>query len=152
MPAGDPRSPRPQGMAMSLFPEPDERAPQASRLAPRLRALADEGISFGTSSWKYEGWLGSIYDEPRYRVRGKFSRKKFEETCFANYAETFPTVCGDFAFYQFPSEAFWAKLFRQTAPGFQWGFKVPEQITVPMWPVHPRYGALAGLKNPDYLD
>ncbi len=63
---------------MSLFPDlDDERAPQAARLAPRLGALAGEGISFGTSSWKYEGWLGSIYDEARYRVRGRFSRKKF---------------------------------------------------------------------------
>jgi hypothetical protein len=41
-----------------------------------------------------------------YLKRGKFSRKKFDETCLADYAETFPTVCGDFAFYQFPSEVY----------------------------------------------
>ncbi len=33
-----------------------------------------------------------------------------------------------------------------------WGFKIPEQITVPTWPVHPRYGALAGRENPTFLD
>ena len=72
--------------------------------------------------------------------------------CLTEYAEIFPAVCGDFAFYQFPSEAFWAKLFRQTPDTFRWGFKVPEQITVQSWPVHPRYGALAGLENPTFLD
>ena len=92
---------------MSLFPAfdaDDAPPPQAARLAPKLRALAGRGIYFGTSSWKYEGWLGSIYSEGRYKTRGKHSKKKFEETCLAEYAETFPAVCGDFAFYQFPSE------------------------------------------------
>jgi len=37
------------------FPPSDELAPQAARLTPKLRALAEEGIFFGTSSWKYEG-------------------------------------------------------------------------------------------------
>ncbi len=46
----------------------------------------------------------------------------------------------------------WTKLFRQTPAGFRFGFKVPEQITVECWPVHPRYGALAGLENPTFLD
>jgi hypothetical protein len=48
--------------------------PQAARLAPKLHALADRGVYFGTSSWKYDGWIGSIYREDRYlerQVRGK---------------------------------------------------------------------------------
>jgi hypothetical protein len=41
---------------MSLFPDlDDDRPPPAARLASRLRALADRGLYFGTSSWKYEG-------------------------------------------------------------------------------------------------
>jgi hypothetical protein len=32
----------------SLFPEPNDLPPQVSRLAPKLRALADECIYFGT--------------------------------------------------------------------------------------------------------
>ncbi|MCA1684738.1 MAG: DUF72 domain-containing protein, partial [Planctomycetia bacterium] len=140
---------------MSLFPEierPDDPPPQASRLAPRLRALADEGVYFGTSSWKYEGWLGSIYRERRYQTRGKHSRKKFEESCLAEYAETFPTVCGDFSFYQFPSADYWARLFDATPDDFLFGFKVPEDITVPTWPTHARYGARAGRANEHFLD
>ena len=139
---------------MSLFPDlaPDDRPAQAARLAPRLRTLADEGVYFGTSSWKYEGWIGSIYGEDRYRTRGKFSRKKFEDACLVEYAETFPTVCGDFAFYQFPSDAFWARLFGSTPPRFLFGFKVPEDITVASWPSHARYGTRAGTPNENFLN
>ena len=64
----------------SLF-ESDERPPLASRLAPALHALADQGVFLGTSSWKYDGWLGSIYNRDRYLTRGRFSRKKFEAEC-----------------------------------------------------------------------
>jgi hypothetical protein len=103
---------------MSLFPDlDDDRPPQAARLAPRLRALAVRGLYFGTSSWKYQGRLGSIYSEGRYRTRGKHSKKKFEESCLAEYAGTFPTVCGDFAFYRFPTREFWDRLFGATPPG-----------------------------------
>ncbi len=46
----------------SLFPDPEPKPPpQADRLAPKLRALADQGIYFGTSSWNSDGWLGSTY-------------------------------------------------------------------------------------------
>jgi uncharacterized protein YecE (DUF72 family) len=121
-------------------------------LRDRLSALARRHIFIGGSSWKYEGWLGQIYARSRYQVRGRFSKKLFEDTCLSEYASVFPAVCGDFAFYQFPTEAFWAKLFRQTPETFRWGFKIPEQITVPVWPVHPRYGALAGRENPTFLD
>src|SRR5947209_9471483 len=86
-----------------LFESADDPPPQAARLAPKLRGLAEQGVYFGTSSWKYEGWLGSVYRPDRYSVRGKFARKAFEAGCLAEYAETFPVVCGDFAFYQFPS-------------------------------------------------
>ena len=53
-PRGRPTFPMAQ---LTLF-EDEDRPPQAARLGPRLRALADQGIYFGTSSWKYEGWLG----------------------------------------------------------------------------------------------
>lgn len=121
-------------------------------LRDRLGALAARGVFIGGSSWKYEGWLDQIYTRSRYLTRGRFSKRLFEESCLREYASVFPAVCGDFSFYQFPSEVFWTKLFRQTPPSFRWGFKVPEQLSVPVWPVHPRYGALAGLANPTFLD
>ena len=116
---------------MELFPE---YQPQATRLRPRLKSLADRGIHFGTSSWKYDGWLGSIYSQDRYVTRGKLSKAKFEQGCLEEYAEVFPTVCGDLTFYQFPTEQYWAKLFNATPKHFIFGFKVPEDITVETWP------------------
>ena len=130
----------------------DDRPDQATRLAPRLRALAVRGVYFGTSSWKYEGWLGSVYNPARYQTRGKHSKAKFERECLAEYAETFPTACSDFAFYQFPSEEYWAGLFDQVPVGFLFGFKVPEDITVARWPTHARYGNRAGQDNEHFLD
>jgi len=44
-------------------------------LAAKLRSLARENIYIGGSSWKYEGWLGQIYQRERYLSRGRFSRK-----------------------------------------------------------------------------
>ena len=136
----------------SLFPDTDDPPPQAARIAPKLRALATQGIYFGTSSWKYQGWVGSIYSESRYQTRGKLSKKKFDDHCLAEYAATFPTVCGDFAFYQFPSADYWAKLFEATPADFIFGLKVPENITVAKWPGHARYGKLAGERNEHFLD
>ena len=121
-------------------------------LRDRLAALAARGVFIGGSSWKYEGWIDQIYSRSLYETRGRFSKKRFEDTCLSEYATVFPTVCGDFAFYQFPSDALWSKLFRQTPGAFRWGLKAPEQITTPEWPVHPRYGELAGLENHTFLD
>jgi uncharacterized protein YecE (DUF72 family) len=136
---------------LTLF-DPDERPAQASRLAPKLRALAAKGVYLGTSSWKYEGWLGSIYSRERYVERGKFSQKKFEAGCLAEYAETFPVVGGDFSFYQFPSPSYWKKLFDESPPSLKFGLKVPEEISVPRWPGHARYGTRAGTLNRGFLD
>jgi uncharacterized protein YecE (DUF72 family) len=134
----------------SLFEEPSAFPREA--LAARLRALASEGVYIGGSSWKYEGWLGQVYTRERYLARGRFSPRAFEQECLSEYAETFPTVCGDFAFYQFPTEDFWRKLFARVPEGFRFAFKVPEQITCKMFPAQARYGAEAGKENPAFLD
>ena len=136
---------------LTLF-DPDERPAQASRLAGKLQRLAEQGVYFGTSSWKYDGWLGSIYSKERYVDRGKFSQKRFEAECLREYAETFPVVGGDFSFYQFPSPAYWEKLFDETPPTLKFGLKVPEEITTPKWPGHARYGSRAGKVNHGFLD
>lgn len=137
-------------MVGPLFDEPG--AFDRDGLKERLQALAAQHIYIGGSSWKYEGWLGQIYSRERYLSRGKFSRKIFEQECLREYAETFPAVCGDFAFYQFPSEDFWRKLFHQTPAHFRFGFKVPEQITCKVFPAHARYGPQAGQENEAFLD
>ncbi|HLY18329.1 MAG TPA: DUF72 domain-containing protein [Bryobacteraceae bacterium] len=133
-----------------LFDEPSTFDRDA--LAERLRGLAAQGIYLGGSSWKYEGWIGQVYSRGNYLSRGRFSRQLFESTCLKEYAQTFPTVCGDFAFYQFPTPEFWARLFSLTPEGFRFAFKVPEQITCKVFPSHLRYGPQAGKANESFLD
>jgi uncharacterized protein YecE (DUF72 family) len=120
--------------------------------AQRLRSLADGNIWVGTSSWKYEGWLDQIYTRERYLARGKFSQKRFETECLAEYAETFPIVCGDFSFYQFPSPEYWRRLFASAPANLRFALKVPEEVTAEVFPKHARYGPRAGLKNESYLN
>jgi uncharacterized protein YecE (DUF72 family) len=122
------------------------------RLAEKLRRLAAQNLFLGASSWKYEGWLGQIYSPERYRSKGRFSQKLFQAECLREYAEVFPIVCGDFAFYQFPTRDFWQKLFAQVSAPFQFAFKAPEEISIPVFPKHPRYGARTGRRNPTFLN
>lgn len=136
-------------MNLSLFDSPPSFDKEA--LGKRLRALADQRIFIGTSSWKYDGWIGQIYTRERYLSRGKFSQKTFEAECLAEFAETFPIVCGDFSFYQFPTPEFWKKLFVNAPPQLQFALKVPEEVTVEVFPRHPRYGPRAGRTNKAYL-
>lgn len=137
-------------MTLPLFESPSSF--DRAGLARRLRALAQENIWIGTSSWKYPGWLDQIYTRERYQTRGKVSQKRFEAECLAEYAETFPIVCGDFSFYQFPSPEYWRKLFTSAPTGLQFALKVPEEVTAEVFPKHARYGPRAGLVNESYLN
>lgn len=134
---------------LPLFDDPPSFDRHA--LAARLRGLAGEGVWIGTSSWKYEGWCGQIYSRDRYASRGRFSQKRFEAECLSEYAETFPIVCGDFSFYQFPTPQFWERLFRSAGSNLNFTLKVPEDVTVKEFPTHPRYGPRAGMENPNFL-
>ncbi|HEX4229684.1 MAG TPA: DUF72 domain-containing protein [Bryobacteraceae bacterium] len=135
---------------LPLFEEP---VPETTRvLRKKLSQMAKQSIYVGTSSWKYQGWLGQIYTRERYSVRGKLSKKRFEGECLAEYAETFPVVCGDFSFYQFPSSEFWRCLFESAPSTLRFAFKIPEEVTVRAFPTHPRYGPRSGAVNPNFLD
>jgi uncharacterized protein YecE (DUF72 family) len=135
---------------LPLFDPPSNFDRQA--LAKQLAELAREDIWIGTSSWKYEGWVGQIYSRDRYMTRGRFSKKSFEAECLAEFAETFPIVCGDFSFYQFPAPEFWHKLFSSAPASLRFALKVPEEVTAEVFPKHARYGPRAGLANESYLN
>lgn len=138
---------------MSGAPLFDQRPPfDRERLARRLAELSRENIFIGTSSWKYEGWCGQIYTRERYMARGAFSRRTFEKRCLREYAETFPVAGGDFSFYRFPPPGYWPELFAGAPPGLRLALKVPEEITINVFPKHTRYGARAGSENPSYLN
>jgi uncharacterized protein YecE (DUF72 family) len=125
---------------------------ERKRIKQTVAVLAEAGVFIGTSSWKYPGWNGMLYDEARYVWRGKFSKSRFEKNCLTEYAEVFKTVCVEAAYYTFPSTRYLAGLAAQTPDGFQFGLKVTDQITVKKFPNLPRFGLCAGRPNEHFLD
>ncbi len=117
-----------------------------------LQKLVQDSVFIGTSSWKYPGWCGQVYDESRYITRKKFSEARFERECLAEYAEIFPTVCVDAGYYRFPSPQYLEGLCKQVPDSFRFGFKVTDTITIKNYTNLPRFGALAGKPNEHFLD
>jgi uncharacterized protein YecE (DUF72 family) len=122
------------------------------RIKESLNSLAEKGIFIGTSSWKYLGWRGTLYDEQRYVWRGKFGEKRFEKYCLSEYAEVFKTVCVDAAYYSFPSREYFKDIASQVPEGFRFGFKVTDEITIKQFPNLPRFGHRAGVRNQNFLN
>jgi uncharacterized protein YecE (DUF72 family) len=125
---------------------------ELDRIKTNVAALATRGVFIGTSSWKYPGWCGMVYDESRYITRGKFAKSRFERDCLAEYAETFKTVCFDGGYYRFPESRFIAGMVAQVPDDFLFTFKVTDEITVKKFTNQPRYGERAGKPNPNFLN
>ena len=121
-------------------------------LSQALEALARRNVFVGTSSWKYPGWVGQLYDGQRYLYRGKFAESRFQRDCLAEYAQVFRTVCVDAGYYQFPSPESVARWCAQVPEGFRFAFKVTDAITARTFPKLDRHGAKAGQRNPHFLD
>ncbi|TDU71086.1 uncharacterized protein DUF72 [Prosthecobacter fusiformis] len=121
-------------------------------LKAALAALAGSNVYVGTSSWKYPGWAGLLYDEQRYIYRGKWAKSRFERDCLEEYAEVFKTVSVDAGYYQFPSPQYIAGLCGQVPDGFKFSFKVTDEITARTFPNLPRYGDRGGQANPHFLN
>ena len=128
---------------MHPFPQPAQAA---------LSDLQADGLYLGTSSWKYPGWLGQLYDEQRYLTRQKFSNARFERECLTEYAETFPSVCVDASYYRFPDPKFLAGIHEQVPENFRFSHKVTDTVTTRHFPNLPRHGSHAGKRNPVFLD
>ncbi len=125
---------------------------ERERIKQSAASLAANGVFVGASSWKYPGWRGMLYDESRYLWRGKFAKSRFEKNCLGEYAEVFPTVCVDAAYYTFPSIPYLEGLAAQTPAGFRFGFKITDEITVKTFPNLPRFGQRAGQPNEHFLN
>jgi uncharacterized protein YecE (DUF72 family) len=135
--------------SLPLFAEEHPPTPQsayAQKNAERLHRWASRGIYFGTSSWKYPGWKGMVYTR-RYP-----NQRTFEQECLAEYSALFPTVCADFALYDFPSPDKMQIMYDQTSDHFRVSLKVTDRITVRRYPKLDRHGPLAGTENPDFLN
>ena len=118
----------------------------------RLATLAQRGAYIGTSSWKYPGWRGLLYDEQRYIYHGRLSEARFERNCLREYAEVFKTVCVDAGYYRFPDSRYIESLVSQVPSDFLFTFKVTDDITIRKFGNLPRFGARAGSVNENFLN
>jgi uncharacterized protein YecE (DUF72 family) len=121
-------------------------------IVKKAAALAGQGVYVGTSSWKYPGWRGMLYDEARYAYRGKFAEARFERQCLTEYAEVFKTVCVDAAYYKFPDQRYLEGMVSQVPSDFRFGFKVTDEITIKQFANLPRFGERAGQPNENFLN
>src|SRR5439155_1585650 len=117
---------------------------ERDKVKKAISELAGKGVLIGTSSWKYPGWRGLLYDDARYVWHGRFSESRFERLCLAEYAEVFKTVSVDAAYYRFPDEQFWERLVADAPAEFLFSLKVTDEITVKTFPNLPRFGSRAG--------
>jgi uncharacterized protein YecE (DUF72 family) len=118
----------------------------------KAASLGRQGVYIGTSSWKYDGWLGQLYTPERYEYRGKVAKTRFQRGCLAEYAEVFQTVCVDAAYYTFPNRQYLEGLVEQVPEGFLFGFKITDAITIKKYPKLDRFGDMAGKTNENFLN
>lgn len=111
-----------------------------------IKLSRESGIFIGTSSWKYAGWQGLIYND-HYK-----SKRSFQTQCLREYAKYFPAVGVDATFYRFPTSTTFQDMAALTPDHFKFGLKATEEITVYKYPAHPRYGQRKGLLNPNFLN
>ena len=139
--------------------------------------LAAKGVFIGTSSWKYEGWLGQLHTPERYAeaprksskpsdqdwfpglqvespppMPPKFDKDAFKRDCLCEYAEVFKTVSVDAGYYKFPAVEYLQGLASHVPDDFRFGFKVTDSITFKKYPYGERHGAKAGQANADFLN
>jgi len=122
------------------------------QIKTKAAELASRGVYIGTSSWKYQGWLGQLYTPARYEYRGKVATTRFDRDCLGEYAEVFKTVCVDAAYYDFPRPESLHKLAEAVPDDFRFGLKVTDAVTIRKYPNLPRFGERAGKPNENYLN
>ena len=126
------------------------------RKTHEIRTLRDMPLSplirFGTSTWTYEGWQGQIYTR-------KYTKTSFTRECLGEFCQNlyrgqplFRTVGNDATFYRPPSANQLTRYLTQIPEDFQMCFKVWEELTIPTYAKHARYGSRAGQVNPNFLN
>lgn len=136
----------------SLFDKEPISSPRSTTaLTPEELALAKAlpaNIRFGTSSWTYRGWEGLIYQR-RYASEREFNRESLAEYAMFPW---FRTVGIDSAFYAPLDPETLLRFSQQLRPDMVWVSKVWEEVTIPRYAKHPRYGQKAGKPNPNFLN
>ncbi len=137
--------------AIERDPTDDAGQADAEQDQARLQAIRNRlpaGLRFGTSSWTFPGWAGLVYRR-RYPSQKAFLR---ESLCEYAAHPLMRTVGVDRGYYApIPTEDL-ASYAAQLPADFRCAVKVWQQIAMPIYPQHPRYGADAGKPNPSFLD
>lgn len=109
-------------------------------------------IRCGTSTWAYEGWQGQVYK--RSYTKTAFTRECLGEYCRYRYQQRplFRAVGNDATFYRPPTTGQLTRYLNQIPEDFEMVCKVWEEITIPTYAQHARYGVKAGRPNPRFLD
>lgn len=109
-------------------------------------------VKFGTSTWTYEGWQGQVYKQ-------QYAKSKFVQECLGEYCQyqhqgqsLFRIVGNDSTFYRPPTANQLRRYLLQIPEDFEMCFKVWEEITIPSYANHARYGPRTGQPNPRFLD
>lgn len=111
-----------------------------------------ESVRFGTSTWTYEGWQGQVY--LRTYAKTAFARECLGEYCQYLYKghPLFRTVGNDATFYRPLTANQLTRYLTQIPEDFHMCFKVWEELTIPTYAKHARYGPRAGQVNPNFLN
>jgi uncharacterized protein YecE (DUF72 family) len=156
---------------LSLFEGEDadadpKKPATAVRVAPLItdedRAAASSlpsFVRFGTSSWSFPGWIGILYSGKPTETdlaRGgleAYAQHPLFRTVSLDRSYYGPLRIEDLAAYRTQIEASQGThAARAEAVPFKMVSKVWDEITTPIFPRHPRYGARAGSKNPNFLN
>lgn len=126
-------------------------APRGSPVKPpfdpvEMFRFAARGVYLGTSSWKYRGWEGMIYQG------GYVSEAQFQRSSLREYTAVLPCVGVDFTYFSWPMADMMAYLVESTPENFRLCPKVTKRITMSSFPNLPAYGKWAGQKNPEFLN
>jgi len=125
---------------------------ERTRIAEITRKLFENHrICLGTSSWRYGGWCGILYDEDRYLWGTHFSKQRFSDHCLEEYGQTFHSVCVDATYYALPRKRFLEGIAKQVPEDFVFSFKVPDEITIRTFPKVASFGARGGKENDFFL-
>jgi uncharacterized protein YecE (DUF72 family) len=137
---------------LELFDQPIDDGPdpveEKQRSLEALAAALPGKLRFGTSSWTFPGWAGLVYHR-RYP-----NQRAFLKDSLGEYAAhpLMRTVGIDRGYYTpVPAEDL-ASYSAQLPDDFRAAMKVWQQVTMPGYPRHPRYGEKAGTRNPDFLN
>jgi uncharacterized protein YecE (DUF72 family) len=152
---------------LGLFGDPtldgtDRGAVRAADVSSDIRTVAASLPSrwrFGTSSWSFPGWRGSVWghnDAPTTRTAhgGLYSEQTLAKRGLQAYAShpLLRTVGVDRTHYAPVGSEVLAQYANSVPNDFRFLVKAHEACSLAMFPSHPRYGEAKGQRSPHFLD